>query len=127
MRYKKLDSFISQSYMDKLEEKIGDDLWESKTSEWKSEQERIMVDLNSFRSANTDYMLEGVKLLELARSASSLFASMSVDNKREMLKLVLSNPRITDGTIEYNYEKPFDMLVNVTNLNGWGSRTRTCA
>ena len=64
-------------------------------------------------------MLEGVKLMEVANSASKLFPLMDKDEKRESLGLVLSNPKIKDANLRYSYKKPFDMFVNVTGIEKW--------
>ncbi len=89
MRYQKLNSYISMSYQDKLEGKIEPELWESMTAQWKVEQQTIEIQVASFREANTKYLTEGVRLMELASRAAELFGKMQTDEKREMLNLVL--------------------------------------
>ena len=51
-------------------------------------------------------MLEGIRLLELAEKASELFVQMNHDEKRQLLKTVLVNPRLNGSTLEYEYKKP---------------------
>lgn len=57
--------------------------------------------------------------MELSNRAAELFSVMNKDEKREMISLVLSNPRIEDSNIRYDYKKPFDMFVNVSDLKNW--------
>lgn len=121
-RYKKLETFIDKLYTDKLEQTIEHSYWERRTAEYKSEQEDISVRIDALRRSNTEYMLEGVKLMEIANSASKLFLLMDKDEKRELIGLVLSNPKIKDANIRYDYKKPFDMFVNVTELKKWRER-----
>lgn len=118
-RYNKLDSMISQAYEDKLEGHIEPEFWETKTSAWKSEQSEITIQLEALKQANTDFMLEGVKYMELATRAAELFKDMTPEEKRETADLVLSNPRVVNGSIEYDYKKPFNLFVNVTDLTKW--------
>lgn len=118
-RYKKLESYVSVAYEDRLEGRIELDMWERKTAEWKAEQEGIQTELSALNKASTSYMLEGVRLMELAHRSGQLFKSMTNDEKREILKLTLSNPRVVNGTVEYDYKKPFSMFVNVVNLEKW--------
>lgn len=47
-RYKKLDSYISAAYEDKLEGRIELALWEQKTFTWKNEQEQIQGQLQAY-------------------------------------------------------------------------------
>lgn len=118
-RYNKLDSMISTAYEDKLEGRIEPDFWEAKTSTWKSEQSEISIQLEALKQANTDFMLEGVKYMELASKAADLFEDMTPEEKRETADLVLSNPRVVNGSVEYDYKKPFNLFVNVADLNKW--------
>ena len=118
-RYQKLDSFISKAYDDKLEGRIEPDLWETKTAQWKLEQQDIELRLQAYREASTAYLVEGVRLMELASRACEIFGKMNVEEKREMLSLILSNPQVKDGSVCYDYKMPFAMFAGVTDLNKW--------
>lgn len=67
-------------------------------------------------------MSEGIKLLELAKNAATLFRGMTGEEKRKLINLVLSNPRIEDANIRYDYKKPFDMFANVWELEKWRTK-----
>ena len=65
-------------------------------------------------------MQQGVRLLELASRAHEVFSkAMTPTEKREIVSLVLSNPRIEDGTIRFDYKMPFAMMVDSTVLEKW--------
>ncbi|MBF0299696.1 MAG: hypothetical protein HQK51_13300 [Oligoflexia bacterium] len=66
-RYKKLESYIDQSYIDKLGGTLEPAKWESKKAEWKIEieQENISRQIDALRNTNTSYMIEGIKLMEV--------------------------------------------------------------
>lgn len=118
-RYKKLESYIDNLYTDKLEGTIELSYWKRRTAEYKAEQEDISVQIDALRRSNTEYMLEGVKLMEVANSASKLFPLMNKEEKRELISLVLSNSTIENTNIRYSYKKPFDLFVNVTDIEKW--------
>lgn len=122
VRYRKLDNYISQAYDDKLDGKLELDLWERKTEAWKAEQRQIEGQLQALRAANTSFLHDGMHLIELASKAADLFKSMTNDEKREMLSLVLSNPRVANGSIQYDYKMPFAMFTNVVDLEKWRGR-----
>lgn len=121
-RYKKLENYIDQTYLDKLDGIIEPGKWEIKTFEWKLEQEEISKRLEAFRLANSSYMLEGIKLMEIANSAGKLFPLMTFGEKRELISLVLSNLKLDRTTLCYDYKKPFDMFLNVGDLSKWRER-----
>jgi len=121
-RYKKLDQFLSRAYEDRLEGHIDLELWEEKSSLWKREQADILGQIESLKKANTSYMEEGLQLMELAQQAHTLFLEMTPDEKRDLLNLVLSNPQILDGKLNYFYKMPFSLFTNVTDLEIWRGR-----
>ncbi len=43
-------------------------------------------------------------------------------DKARIAKLVLSNPILKDRTIEFHYEKPFDVLVKLASNENWWRR-----
>ena len=40
--------------------------------------------------------------------------------KARLLKAMLSNPTLKDGTVKFNYQKPFDELLILTESRKWG-------
>ncbi len=118
-QYQNLDKKISLAYDHMLEGKIDSDMWEAKTAIWKKEKEEIQQSLDTIELENSNFMKEGIRLMEVASRAHELFDAMTPDEKREIAQLVLSNPRVVNGSIEYDYKKPFGMFVNVTDLNDW--------
>ena len=118
-RYKKLENYIDKLYEDEIESVIELHEWEKRTQTYKAEQDEIAIEIDALRRSNTAYMMEGIKLMEIANSASELFPLMDKAEKRELISLVLSNPVIEDATIRYDYKKPFDMFVDLEDIEKW--------
>lgn len=118
-QYRAIQSKISKAYEDKLEGLIDADFWATQNSKWNEEQASIEAQMTTLRTANSVYVEKGVQLMELARQAHTLFKTMTTDEKREMLNLVLSNPQIENGTLRFHFKKPFSMFVGVTDLENW--------
>lgn len=121
VRYRTLQLKIDKAYEDKLEGHIDHDFWITQNSRWKEEQTQIQSQLTVLRTKNTAYIDHGLNLLELAKQAATLFKTMTNDEKRELVNLVLSNPRIENGSLRYDLKKPFSMLANVYDLEKWRS------
>lgn len=49
-------------------------------------------------------------ILELAKNATSLWKSMEVEERKEMLNELLSNPVLNAVNIEYKTKRPFEIL-----------------
>ena len=55
-------------------------------------------------------MSEGIRLLELAQRAGSLFRQQQRTEKRRLIGFVLSNCTWKDGQLTADYRQPFDLL-----------------
>ena len=55
----------------------------------------------------------------MTKRAYELFLSSEVEEKRQLVKLVLSNLRIEDGKVQYSLIKPFDAIVNCSVSQLW--------
>ena len=53
-------------YVDKLEGKIEEDFFQQRYEKWRAEQQRIQEQVARHAGANTDYVEDGVRLIELA-------------------------------------------------------------
>jgi site-specific DNA recombinase len=108
--HRRLQDRIHAMYEDKLDGRIGNDFFDSKAAEMRTEQARIMRDLEAHQTANRSYMEEGVQLLELAHAAPALFESQPPAEKRKLLNFVLSNCTWKGGELVAKYRQPFDVL-----------------
>ena len=71
------------------------------------------------QEAEDSYYLTVKYLLELANKAYDLFVSSEVEEKRQIIKLVLSNLRVDGKEVRYEAVKPFDTILNYANSQSW--------
>ena len=69
----RLQARIEAMYIDKLDGKIGGDFYDKMAEQWREEQARCLRDIDRHQEADQSYMDEGVRILELARNAQTLF------------------------------------------------------
>lgn len=81
---------------------------------WRADQARCQRKIELHQTADQSNLDEGVQLLELARSAQSLFARQSPREKRRLLNFVLSNCVWEDGMIAVEFSQPFALLAETT-------------
>ncbi len=60
-----------------------------------------------------------VQLIELMQHAEIIFKNANPEKKRKMVELVSSNLLLKDGSLEYHWRKPFDMLAVKGALENW--------
>jgi hypothetical protein len=83
------------------------------SAQWRVEQTRLLREIERHGEAEESYK-DGVRLLELARSARQLFAQQALGEKKRLLNLVLSNCIWDDGEVRAVFRQPFDFLADTT-------------
>lgn len=97
-------------YLDKLDGRITSEFFDSKSGEWRSEQDKILRQIEAHKKADQSYMENGIKLLELAQRSVILYEKQEMREKRKILNFVVSNSIWKDGKLSVNFRKPFDLL-----------------
>ncbi len=118
-RREKVTGYLDQAYTDRVEGRIADDLWLRRSDQWKCERDEINQQIASHEAAKTNYLESGVKLLELAQVAHSLYVSRNPEEQRQLINFVLSNCRMHGASVEYDWRKPFDLLADSGEIAMW--------
>lgn len=66
------------------------------------------------------YYLSGKYLLNICEKAPELFKSSKLQEKRDLIKLVLSNCYLDGKKVRYEAKKPFDMVLSFAKNERWG-------
>jgi hypothetical protein len=65
------------------------------------------------------YLVTAERVLELAKSAKSLWEGRSPTEKRDLVARLVCNPRLDGRTVRYDLRKPFDVLSKMRGDQGW--------
>ena len=82
----------------------------------------LSIRLEQLKEAEDNYFITAKYVLELVNRAYDLFVSSEVEEKRQLIKLILSNLRIEGERVVWDVCKPFDLFLNVTDSPGWLGR-----
>ncbi|MCG3117773.1 MAG: hypothetical protein LLH30_19045 [Candidatus Manganitrophus sp. SA1] len=110
---------IDQAYIDKLDGKISEEFWTERNQDWRREQDQIRIKLQAHQKANTNYLQEGIRILELANQAHSQYVRQNAHEKARLLKILLSNCTLKDGSPCPTYRKPFDLVAESVKTKEW--------
>ena len=119
-QFEKLEKRIESVYEDKLDGEISDEFYKKKVQEYRREQNNIKVKMDNLQEADEQYYFTASYLLQMARRAPEIFKSSKPDIKRQLFKLVLSNPTINDGTLCATIRKPFSYFAEGLSRSNWG-------
>jgi site-specific DNA recombinase len=118
---KGLKKMMDTLYLDRLRGRITDNDYDRFYETLKDQTTDITIRLDQLQEAEDNYYITSKYLLDLASRAFELFMSSEVDEKRQIIKLVLSNLEVKGENIVWELHKPFDAMVNL------GDRQIACA
>ncbi|GIW68048.1 MAG: hypothetical protein KatS3mg096_916 [Candidatus Parcubacteria bacterium] len=110
---------IENMYLDKLDGRITTDEYDKLYKLFREKIEEINIKLANLQKAEDDYYLTANYFLKLANRAYDLFLSSEIEEKRQLLKIVLQNPNLDGKTVRYNLLKPFDTILNYVDCQLW--------
>lgn len=99
--------------------RITDDAYDKYFQSFQEQKADIATRLGMLQEAEDNYYISAQYLLELATRASKLFESSKVEERRQLIKLTLSNLRVEDGKVQYEAIKPFDTILNYADRQAW--------
>ena len=117
--YKKYQNRIERMYEDKLDGSITDSEYAKKYSEFREQQDKIKVKLDTLEYADKDYYLTTTYLLQLANKAPELFEKAEPEQKRLFIKFALQNLTLEGKKLHITAKKPFDLMASCANNENW--------
>lgn len=116
---KTITKMMDNLYLDKLKGRITDDEYDKFFQSFHEQKADITTRLGMLQEAEDNYYITAKYLLELSNRAYDLFKSSEVEERRQLIKLVLSNLRVEDKLVRYDAIKPFDTILNYADSQLW--------
>ena len=105
-------------YVDKLDGRITDDAYDRYYQSFRDKIAEIDARLALLQDAEDNYYITVKYLLDIAKRANDLFVRSEVEEKRQIIKLILPNLRMDGDTLRYEAQKPFDSLLAYADSKG---------
>jgi site-specific DNA recombinase len=115
-RLTQLRKRLDQAYVDRLDGKIIEELWQAKSAEWQQEEQTILASLRELEQTGNSGPRSHSRTRE--QGAFSVRYADS-DGKSEMLRSVLSNCAVDAVSVYPTYRKPFDMIFERAKTKDW--------
>lgn len=117
--YQRYEIAIEKAYDDYLLGSITKEKYEEKRKEFRLKQEAIKEKMNKLHFGDEEYYLTSEYLLKLVANASKIFESSKAEEKRQLLKLTLSNLRLEGKKVLYDWLNPFDKIAELSSRQLW--------
>ncbi len=119
---KQTTKMLDNLYLDKLKGRITESEYDKFYTSLYSEAAEIRTQLDQLEEAQDNYYITAKYVLELVNRAHELFIGSEVEEKRQLIKLVLQNLRLEDEKLLWDAAKPFDTLLNLSDSQRWCAR-----
>jgi DNA invertase Pin-like site-specific DNA recombinase len=119
--HRNLTAMMDNLYLDKLKGKISEEQYDKFYESFSTQKSDISIRLNQLSEAEDNYYSTAKCVLELTNQAYDLFVSSEVEERRQLITLVLQNLRLNGENIVYDARKPFDAMIKSANNNNWRS------
>ncbi|MFH2068183.1 MAG: hypothetical protein ABII89_01800 [Candidatus Omnitrophota bacterium] len=128
-RYETLQRREDALYDDKVDGKISEELYGRKFKQYSGEREEVLDSIRRHETGREKYFELGMNILELAQRAREIYISRSVEEKRQLLKLVFSNLVLKDGNLCPDWHPAFRLIAEKAKTDeqrrGWDSAVST--
>lgn len=108
---KKIQNRLDKLYLDKLDGEISTEVWREKHAKWTEDLEVLQSKISAYSKASKKYYEEGIKYIELLKNVYSIYSAQSNSEKAKLIKILLSNCKLRDKKLSYDYNKPFSYFV----------------
>jgi len=116
---KELTKMMDNLYLDKLKGKINDEQYDKFYESFNNQKNSLSLKLDQLNEAENNYYLSAKYILEITNRAHNLFLSSEVQEKRQLITLVLQNINLDGEKIVYDAHKPFDIILKTAHSNLW--------
>lgn len=110
---------IDRIYEDYLDEKIPEDLYKRKSEEYRQKQRNLQFKREKIELVDDDYFATISHLLTVGKDAKKLFIKADIQQKRELLKLVLSNFQLDSEQLRWKLKEPFKTMALCNKNQTW--------
>ncbi|EKD80511.1 MAG: cassette chromosome recombinase B [uncultured bacterium] len=122
---------LEQIYLDKLDGRITPPEYDNYHQSFRDKIADVDTRIGMLQEAEDNYYITASYLVEFAQKAYELFKSSEVEERRQLIKLTLSNLRVEGEFVRYEVVKPYNAILNYADRQAWlpgvDSNRRPCS
>ena len=117
--HKETTKMLDNLYLDKLKMRITESDYDRFYISLRDKLTDLNTQLSKLQEAEDNYYITAKYILDLSKRAYDLFKSSEVEQKRQLIKLILSNLRLSGKNLVFNAAKPFDLILDCSDRLVW--------
>lgn len=111
---------LFDAFLDDMVEKTE---YEKKVIELRESKLDIETRLSTLDKVNDEFYSTLENLMRIARNAPLTLESSKLEQRKELINLVLQNLELDDRQLRWKYKKPFDLMASCAKMNSWLGRS----
>ena len=104
-----------------IDGKIDAETYHAKLEEYKTEQQRILLEIKSYDNGSEAELIAAKDILEVVKDAKEDFMSSNLDEKQQLLRFMFSNLTLNVEKFDAELRYPFNLMTNVHDQQVWWS------
>ncbi len=117
--HKTLGTMMDNLYVDKLKGRITESEYDKFYTKFRDELDEATIKIDQLQKTDHQFYQTARSLLKVATHAHDLFVGSEVEEKRQLIKLILQNFNIDAENIVWELHKPFDLLLKCSEDIQW--------
>ena len=97
-----------------MDGEIEHNVWSENNDLYTEQKIELEKQLKDYKNTDTEFLNKGKKIIELSKRACSLYSQQNDEEKRKMLKILLSNSFLKGEKLTYEYNTPFSFFSAIT-------------
>lgn len=107
---KRLENRLNRLYEDKLDGVISESFYLMKSAEYNAQVADLNGTWEKLSIVNEDQIRLGLMIIDFATNTVQAFKYMTMFEKAELLRILVSNFSLQGGEVQVHWKKPFDVL-----------------
>jgi DNA invertase Pin-like site-specific DNA recombinase len=124
-RSDQIDARIETMYMDKLEGRISQELFDKNASGWRREQDDLQRRIQDIEKTTPAPIDQAIDMLHLTSRASQLFLQQPASEQRRLLQTVVEKASWKDASLQIALFEPFENLRHSNQESSRKEREKT--
>lgn len=118
----KVESRLDRNHDAYIDGDIDKEYYHKKTTDYKLQKDDLYKKLGKLDEVNDDFYATIERIIGVARNAPLLLESSTLEQKQEIINLVLQNLELENDQLRWKYKKPFDLMASYKNQSSWLGR-----
>lgn len=110
---------VERLYPDFADGRITNEEYDKYHNLFNAKLAEIDADVALLQNAEDNYYVTAKYILEITNKAHELFKCSEMEEKRQLMKLVLSNTRIEGRKVLFEAQKPFNTILDFADRQAW--------